>query len=73
MRTGGSTAIFDAIIEGCDMLKKYAISHPEADLRVICLSDGQNNSSHKDVWGLFFFLFFLSFFFFLFLFLRVLF
>ena len=33
------------------MLNPYVFSHPEADLRVICLSDGQNNSSHKDVWG----------------------
>jgi len=51
MKTGGATAIFDAIMEAFKMLKPYAISHPEADLRVICLSDGQNNASRNDVWG----------------------
>ena len=43
MRTGGMTAIYEAIASACSMLATAAAEHPDADLRVICLSDGQNN------------------------------
>lgn len=43
METSGSTAIYHAIQVACDMLARAAVQHPAADLRVICLSDGQNN------------------------------
>jgi ubiquitin-protein ligase len=43
MECRGSTAIYEAISAACDMLAPWKASHPTADLRVICLSDGQNN------------------------------
>jgi ubiquitin-protein ligase/Mg-chelatase subunit ChlD len=43
MECKGSTAIYDAVASACAMLEPWHKSHPQADLRVICLSDGQNN------------------------------
>ena len=43
MKCGGSTAIYKAVHVGCEMLQEWRAAHPEADLRVLCLSDGQNN------------------------------
>lgn len=50
MKTGGSTAIYDAIVEACNLLHPFVNSSETPplstpDLRVICLSDGQNNAS----------------------------
>ena len=39
----GMTSIYSAIIEGCHMLKPHA-STPTTDLRILLLTDGQNNS-----------------------------
>jgi ubiquitin-protein ligase/Mg-chelatase subunit ChlD len=44
METRGMTAIYSAIATACGLLGKAASVHPNADLRVICLSDGQSNS-----------------------------
>jgi len=47
MVASGSTAIYGAIAVACtQMLAPLAIKHPAASLRVLVLSDGQNNS-HK--------------------------
>lgn len=43
MRSGGSTAIFEAITTACSMLAPFRQQHPKADFRVLCLSDGMNN------------------------------
>jgi len=43
MKCRGATAIYKAIVQSCDMLKPFASQHPDADLRVLILSDGQNN------------------------------
>ena len=45
MECGGSTAIYEAISAGCNMLAAFKTLHPNADLRVVCLSDGNNNSN----------------------------
>jgi len=46
MECGGSTAIYESISVGCGMLKRFKSLHPNADLRVLCLTDGANNC-HK--------------------------
>ena len=38
------TAIFDAIVAACKLLAPVSAAHPTADLRVLVLSDGQNNT-----------------------------
>jgi hypothetical protein len=43
LETKGSTAIFEAIHAACEMLTPWKENYPKADLRVMCLSDGQNN------------------------------
>jgi ubiquitin-conjugating enzyme E2 D/E len=44
MRTSGSTAIYEAIAVACSqVLRPAATKHPAANLRVVVLSDGQNN------------------------------
>eukprot|EP00039_Didymoeca_costata_P018417 m.333348 g.333348 ORF g.333348 m.333348 type:complete len:560 (+) comp17132_c0_seq1:173-1852(+) len=43
MQEGGSTAIYAAIKEACQALAKLGKKFPEADLRVLVLTDGQNN------------------------------
>ena len=43
MRAGGQTAIYEAIEKACALLAPARAAHPAADLRVVCLSDGQNN------------------------------
>lgn len=43
LKTGGATAIYEAISAACNLLRRERTKHPNADLRVICLSDGQNN------------------------------
>ncbi len=42
-RSSGMTAIFLAVVEASRMLKPMAQQHPGAALRVLVLSDGQNN------------------------------
>ena len=39
----GCTAIYKAIRDACEMLEPWSLSHPNADRRVLCLSDGNNN------------------------------
>mmetsp|Transcript_4259 Transcript_4259/g.6706 ORF Transcript_4259/g.6706 Transcript_4259/m.6706 type:complete len:1197 (-) Transcript_4259:91-3681(-) len=43
MKCRGATSMYSAIAQACDLLVPWFHSHPEADLRVVCLSDGQNN------------------------------
>lgn len=40
----GPTAIYSAIVEGCKMLKPVFDKSPSTDLRILVLTDGQNNS-----------------------------
>lgn len=44
MKQRGMTAIYSAISHACRMLKPYHDFNPETDLRVLVLTDGQNNS-----------------------------
>lgn len=44
MRPAGTTALFDAVSRGCALLAQALARNPEAELRVIVLSDGQSNS-----------------------------
>lgn len=48
MKTKGMTAIYAAIARACKMLAPVGQAHPEADLRVIVLTDGQNNCNDVD-------------------------
>ena len=43
MKKRGATAIFTAIEKGVEMLEPVAVAHPHTDLRVVVLTDGQNN------------------------------
>jgi Mg-chelatase subunit ChlD len=43
MRTDGMTAIYAAIQTACTMLRPFALRLPNTDLRVVVLTDGQNN------------------------------
>jgi len=43
----GQTAIFSAIVSAAAALEPVAASSPEVDLRILVLSDGQNNSGHS--------------------------
>ena len=43
MKTGGSTAIYKSIVRSCELLAPLADTYPTADLRVLVLSDGQDN------------------------------
>ena len=41
----GATAIYEAIQSGVEMLEPVANANPRADLRVVLLTDGQNNQT----------------------------
>ena len=43
MKQRGSTAIYSAISHACRMLKPFHNLDPETDLRILVLTDGQNN------------------------------
>lgn len=43
MKTDGTTAIFEAVVAACSLLEPFAKRYPSADLRVVVLTDGQNN------------------------------
>jgi ubiquitin-protein ligase len=45
MTTGGSTGIYKAIAKACDLLAVEGKAYPDADLRVVVLTDGQNNQN----------------------------
>lgn len=49
METGGSTAIYSAICKACDLLAAEGKVQPNADLRVMVLTDGQNNHHEHSV------------------------
>jgi len=44
MRPRGQTAIYSAIVGACRMLEPVHASSPDTDLRVLVLTDGQNNN-----------------------------
>lgn len=46
MSERGLTAIFDSVIEAARMLAPVAKESPQTDLRVLVLTDGQNNKGH---------------------------
>ena len=45
LTTGGSTAIWNALKLAESNLNEYASSYPKARKRIVCLTDGENNSS----------------------------
>jgi len=50
MRAGGDTAIWDALALADDRLSAYSHKNPEAQKRIVCLSDGQDTSSQNRSW-----------------------
>jgi hypothetical protein len=47
MAASGDTAIWDSIALAQDQLENYAEKFPEAKMRIICISDGEDNKSQK--------------------------
>jgi uncharacterized protein YegL len=45
MAASGDTAIWDSIALALDQLQQYAKQYPNAKLRIICISDGEDNKS----------------------------
>eukprot|EP01065_Artemidia_motanka_P052102 TRINITY_DN9323_c0_g1_i1.p1 TRINITY_DN9323_c0_g1~~TRINITY_DN9323_c0_g1_i1.p1 ORF type:complete len:506 (+),score=159.94 TRINITY_DN9323_c0_g1_i1:94-1611(+) len=43
LKPRGRTAIYESITTACSMLEKYRSAYPDCDLRVMVLTDGQNN------------------------------
>lgn len=43
----GDTAIWDSIALASDQLQQYAAKYPKAKLRIICISDGEDNKSTR--------------------------
>lgn len=46
LKKGGQTAIFSAIIAAVNMLKRHYAAETPTDLRILVLTDGQNNTGH---------------------------
>ena len=49
LRSGGDTALWDAIALGSDQLEEYAQKFPKAKKRILCISDGVDNKSDRRV------------------------
>ncbi|KAJ4348997.1 hypothetical protein N0V95_004994 [Ascochyta clinopodiicola] len=47
MVAAGDTAIWDSITLASDQLQQYAAKYPKAKLRIICISDGEDNKSAR--------------------------
>jgi Mg-chelatase subunit ChlD len=45
MAASRDTAIWDSIALALDQLQQYAKQHPNAKLRIICISDGEDDKS----------------------------
>ncbi|KAH6622099.1 hypothetical protein C7974DRAFT_216154 [Boeremia exigua] len=43
----GDTAIWDSVALAMDRLQQYALKYPKARLRIICISDGEDNKSSR--------------------------
>lgn len=43
----GDTAIWDSVVLAMDQLQQYASKYPKAKLRIICISDGEDNKSSR--------------------------
>ena len=52
MTATGDTAVWDSITLAHDQLKEYAKQYPNAKLRIICISDGEDNRSRNSVYSL---------------------
>jgi uncharacterized protein YegL len=46
VNASGYTALWDALVKSKDMLVTYKSKYPEAKLRIIALTDGENNNSN---------------------------
>jgi len=46
LKKGGQTAIYSAIVEAVNMLSKHFVAETSTDLRILVLTDGQNNIGH---------------------------
>ncbi|KAF2824079.1 hypothetical protein CC86DRAFT_421855 [Ophiobolus disseminans] len=49
MAPSGDTAIWDSIALAQDQLQDYTEQYPNAKLRIICISDGEDNKSQQDL------------------------
>ncbi|KAH5558945.1 peptidylprolyl isomerase [Parastagonospora nodorum] len=49
MQAKGDTAMWDSIALAQDQLQAYAEKYPSAKLRIICISDGEDNKSQQDM------------------------
>jgi uncharacterized protein YegL len=49
MDANGDTALWDSIALAEDQLRVYAANYPNAKLRIICISDGEDNKSKRSV------------------------
>ena len=47
MRASGDTAVWDSIALAMDQLQQYASKYPKSKLRIICISDGEDNKSNR--------------------------
>ena len=45
IQLGGSTAMWDAMIDGCNQLDEVRLKYPTCTRRLLCLSDGGDNAS----------------------------
>ena len=52
MRATGDTAVWDSILLAQDQLQEYAKQHPKARLRIIVISDGEDNKSNNRAYEL---------------------
>jgi uncharacterized protein YegL len=52
MNASGDTAIWDSIALAQDQLQEYAKQYPNAKLRIICISDGEDNKSKTRAYSL---------------------
>ena len=52
MTAAGDTAIWDSLALAQDQLQHYAKKYPKAKLRIICISDGEDNKSKHTARGL---------------------
>jgi ubiquitin-protein ligase len=47
MKATGDTAVWDSIALAMDQLQQYASKYPKSKLRIICISDGEDNKSNR--------------------------
>jgi Mg-chelatase subunit ChlD len=43
----GSTRLFDALRVAAEQLREFQVEHPQAKLRIVCLTDGEDTVSSE--------------------------